>query len=237
MQRRELVQLVQDHIRIVALFDVDHQTHGFFQIAFVANTRNPLDLSGAHQPSDPLDNAIAELLERNFVDHDPRTILDRFDRRPRSNNNCTSPRTIALANSVASADDSAGWEVRPRDQLHQFIDTDVWVVDQRRDPAAYLAQVVRRNTGCHTNGNTGGTVDQQVRESRWEDDGFRANFVVRWYEVDRVQFDVIQHHRSRSAQAGFGVSHRSRRKPGNGAEVPLFVDEHLSHVPLLSHAN
>src|SRR5690606_15413491 len=69
---------------------------------------------------------------------------------------------VGLDDAGAAIDDGAGGEVGARDVLHQFVDGDLLVVDQRQAGGDHFIEVVGRNVGGHAHGDAGGAVDQQV---------------------------------------------------------------------------
>ena len=142
---------------------------------------------------------------------------------------------IRPSDRLSAADNPARWKVRPWDDGHQLINRYVRIVEHRNQGIANLAQIVRRDRGRHADGNAVGAVDQQIREAAGENHRFGPTFVVSRDEGDRVELQVVQHHRRKGAQAGFRVPHGSRRQAGNRTEVTLLVDQDMPHVPFLGH--
>ena len=125
----------------------------------------------------------------------------------------------------------------PGHDLQQFVDRDVRLVDHADQGVADFAEVVRRDRRGHAHRDAVGAVDQQVRELRRQHRRLGPPLVVGRHEIDRVELDVVHHHRGDGRHAGFGVSHGRRGQPGDRAEVPLLVDQHVPHVPFLGHAD
>ena len=73
---------------------------------------------------------------------------------------------IGAADAGAAEDDAAGREVRARHDLHQLVDGDRRIVDQRDPGVDHLAEIVRRDVGRHADRDAARAVDQQVRETR-----------------------------------------------------------------------
>ncbi len=191
-----------------------------------------------HQRRDPLFDAVARLLKRNLVDHDPRAILaERLDLRASPQHDRAPPGVIAAADAAAAADDAAGGKIGAGTDLQQLIDRHVRIVDQLDQALANFAQVVRRNRRSHAHRDAVGPVDQQVGKLRRQHARLGAAIVIGGHEIDRVEIDVVEHQRRDRRQAGFGVSHGGRRQSGDRAEIALLVDQHVPHVPLLGHAD
>ena len=66
---------------------------------------------------------------------------------------------VGVADAAGAHDDAAGGEIRAFDVVHQFFIGDVAVTDHGDDAVNDFAQVVGRDIGGHTNGDTRGTVD------------------------------------------------------------------------------
>ena len=69
------------------------------------------------------------------------------------------PRAVGGLDAFSSNDDSAGGEIRPRDEFHQGFERDlvhpVVIVDQVDQGCGQLFQVVRWNVGGHADRDTG----------------------------------------------------------------------------------
>ncbi len=96
---------------------------------------------------------------------------------------------------------------------------------------------MRRNIGCHTHGNAGRAVDQQVRKPGRHDRGLAFGTVVIFDEIDRLLVDIRKQFVRDTRHANFGVAHCRGRIAVNGPEVALSVDEQRSHRERLRHAN
>src|SRR5262249_19132620 len=96
---------------------------------------------------------------------------------------------------LAAADDAAGREVRPLDDvfLQELFDGHVGVVDDANQGAADLAKVVRRNVGGHADGDAVGAVDQQVGELAGQHQRLAILAVVVVDVIDRVVVEIRQH--------------------------------------------
>ena len=118
LQWRELVELIENNFGIVSLFDFDDQANGFFQIAFIANTRDAFDAIFADQLRDAFDDAITELLERNFRHDDARLAFVFLNFGASSNDDGATSGHVGLANTSTSTNDAPCWEVRAWNDIH-----------------------------------------------------------------------------------------------------------------------
>ena len=165
LQRRELVELVEDDLRVGVFLEVDHDADRLFEIALVADAGDAGDFAFVGQRGDFLDHRVAGLLVGDLVDDDPHPAgLAFVDGRLRADDDRAAAGFVAFPDRVLAADDAAGGEVGAGDVLHEFADGDVRIVEQRDDAAADFAEVVRRDAGGHADGDAAGAVDQQVRE-------------------------------------------------------------------------
>ena len=115
-----------------------------------------------------------------------------------------------------AVDDARGREVRAGDVLHQAVDVDLGIVDQRDGGVDHFRQVVRRDVGRHADRDAGRTVDQQVREPRRHHRRLVFLLVVVGLEVDGFLVDVGHQlvREPRHARLRCNASpRRSRRRP------------------------
>ncbi len=238
LQRREFVELVEDDVWVGVFFEVDHDADRLFEIALVADAGDAGDFAFVGQLGDFLDHRVAGLLVGDVVDDDPHAArLALVDRCFRADDDRAAAGFVTFPDRVLAADNAAGGEVGSGDVLHEFADGDVRIVEQRHNAAANFAQVVGRDRGGHADGDAARAVDQQVGIFGRQDDGLQVAFVVGGDEVDRVELQVFEEHRREGGHAGFGVPHGGRGEAGDRAEVSLLVDQGVSHVPFLGHAD
>ena len=93
--------------------------------------------------------------EGYFADHnDLATILECFNIRPGPDINQSSPCPISLLNPTHAINDPSGGKIGGFDILHKFGDRNLGIINQCLEPTGDFAQIVRRNLGGHTDGNT-----------------------------------------------------------------------------------
>src|SRR5690606_27650346 len=123
------------------------------------------------------------------------------------------------------------------DVFHQLINGDVFVVDQGQATAHHFGQVVGRNIGGHTHGDTRGTVDQQVGNTGGQDGGNALGAVVVVDIVDGFLVQVSQQVVSHPGHADFGVTHGGGAVAVDGAKVALTVHQHIAQRKGLRHTH
>ena len=146
LQRRELVELIQDDFRIGIALDFDHQPYRLFQIAFVANLRNPLDttlLDQGRQSSRSRDRGTAGT-ESPMTTIRLRPLRALLDPRPRTDDDRAATGVVAASNAAATTDHSTRRKIGTLDDVHQLVDRHARLVNDPDQRIADLAQIVRR---------------------------------------------------------------------------------------------
>src|SRR4030095_7307340 len=155
-----VIKIVQDDFTGFAApqFDDDAQP---VLVGFVAQFRNALELLLFDEFGDPFDQPCLVQLIRNFGDDDRVTagFCVRLDVCPRPDEYAPASRFVRFDNAGAAVDDRGSRKVRTFDELHQAIDRDGGIVDERKTRIDDFAQVVRRDIRRHADGNPGRTVD------------------------------------------------------------------------------
>ncbi len=102
----------------------------------------------------------------NFVDDNGITpFAEFFDSRFTAQHQVTATGAVCLTNAFTPNDNATGSKIRTGDEFHQVFNTYfvdfIEAVNEHMECTDQFAQVVRRDIGCHTNGDTVGTVHQQ----------------------------------------------------------------------------
>jgi hypothetical protein len=136
-----------------------------------------------------------------------------------------------------AVDDARGREIRAGDVLHQAVDVEQRIVDQRDRRVDDFVEVVRRDVRRHADRDARRTVDQQVRHPRRHDGGFEFLLVVVGLEVDGFLVDVRHQLMRQARHARLGVTHGRRGVAVDRTEVALPVDQHVTQRERLRHAH
>ena len=232
LQRRVLVELVQRDLRDRVALQVHLDPHPRL-VGEVLEVGDLGDRPFLDEVGDLLDHAFVAALANavgQLVDHDRRaSAAQLLDVRACAHDDAAATRAIRLADPVAPDDDPRRREVRALDVLHQALDVDGRLVDQRHERVDRLAEVVRRDVRRHADRDPRRAVDEQVREARGQDDGLAARLVVVRLEVDGVRVDVAQQLGRDPTEAALRVAHRRGRVAVDVPEVALPVDERVAH--------
>ena len=149
--------------------------------------------------------------------------------------------TICGADAAFAQNGGTGGEVRTFDIFHQFFHIGFFAIDfiiyHDSQTVDDFSQIMRRDIGCHTNGDTRGTVHQQVWNPCRQYHRFFFRFVVVRHKIHRIFFDVRQHGCCHLGHTGFGVTGCRCAVAVNGAKVPMTVYQHIAHGEILCHTH
>ena len=131
---------------------------------------------------------------------------------------------IAFAHAAQAVDGCAGREIGGLQDVDQFVDFSFGFVQKTQTGVDGVSEIVRRNVGRHTDGDTGRAVDQQRGEAGRQHQRLVFAAVVVRTEIDGFFFDVRQHFVGDFRHADFGITHRRGAVAVNRTEVALTVD-------------
>ncbi len=151
--------------------------------------------------------------------------------------NAATARTVGLNDAGTAIDNALGREIRARDVFHQFIDGQIRVINQRQTAIHDFREIVRRNIGGHTNGDTGGTVHQQVGNPGRQNLGNPLGAVVVINEIDGFLIQIRQQGVGNLLHADLGVTHGGRVVAVDGTEVTLAIHQRIPQGEWLGHTN
>ncbi len=237
LQRRVLVELVEDELWLPFALELDDQAHAF-TVALVAQVGDADDLLVGDQLGDGLDElglvelegdggdddglaAAAQLLELVLSAHHDRAAAGQ----------------IALTDALAPEYERAGREVRAGDDLEQFFVFDRAVVDDGGESVTDLGEVVRRDVRRHADRDARRAVDEQVGQTRRQEGWLARGSIVVGDEVNRLFVQVGHHLGGDLCQPCFGVAHGGRRIAVDGSEVAVAVDQRVAQAEILGHAH
>ena len=144
---------------------------------------------------------------------------------------------ITFAHAAQTVNSCAGREIGRLDDVNQFVDFSFRLIQQAQAGIDGIAQIVRRDIGCHTDGNTGRTVYQQRRETGRQYQRLMFAAVIVRAEIDGFFFDIRQHFMGNFFHADFGITHGCRGQAVDRTEVALTVDQYITHGEVLRHAD
>ena len=144
---------------------------------------------------------------------------------------------VGAAHALHTHDEAARGEVGRLDVGHEAVDINVGVVNIGNATVDHFGQVVRGHVGGHADGNTAGTVDQEVGDACGHHRGLHQRVVKVGHHVHRFLVEVLHHGFAGQTEACFSVTHGGGAVAVHRTEVALPFHERIAHVPILSHAH
>ena len=237
LQLRELEQVVEHHLGVLAAFQLDHHPHALL-VGLIADVGDALDLLLVDQLGDLLLQHRLVHLVRDLVDDDRLAVarlVHVLEVRLGAHHHPAAAGAVALAHARHPIDQRAGGEVGGRNLLDQLVDRRIRILQQQQAGGHHLVQVVRRNVGGHGHRDARAAVDEQVGDLGRQHLGLGGRTVVVRPEVHRVLLDVDHHLAGDLAQPDLGVTHRRRRVAVHRAEVALAVHQRVAQREVLRH--
>ncbi len=237
LQLGVFVEVIEDDLGLFAALQLENDAHAV-AVAFIADLGNAFDPLLVDQRGGVFDQTRFIDLIRNFLDDDALAVLaHRLDAGLGANAKTAAAGAEGVEDALAAEDDAAGGEVGAFDDLDNFLERSVGLADYRDGGFDDLGEVVRRNIGRHADGDTGGTVNQQVGDAGGQDFGFLFAVIVVGAEIDGFFVDVFEQPGGDAGKAGFGVPHGRGRIAVHGAEVALAIHQRITHGETLRHAD
>ena len=208
-------------VRLVSQIGDSFQTFIFYKICYIGNELTFIDLIGKFGHDDTGSFVFSVFFKfRAGTEHD------------------LSPAGgIRLTDSCTAHDDTPGGEVRTGHTCHQIIQRCVFIFKHTDAGIDDLGQVVRRNVGCHADGDAVGTVHQKVRETGGENPRFFSRFIEVGIPVYGLFFNIPQHLLCHTSHSCFRITVCSRRVAIDGAEVTVSVDQRIAHGKVLCQSD
>ena len=231
-----LIQLVEDYIGIGIALHVYYDTHTLTS-RLVVNVRYASNLALLHEVGNASHEVGLVYAVRNLSDDNLVVRVAAFDFRLGTHHDASASSLVSLLHTRQTIDISTRREVRSLDILHQSVYVDVRIVDICTASVNHLTQVVCRNIGGHTHGNTVTAVHQEVRYLCRHHRRLHKGVVKVRLHVYSVLLQVVHNVLTHLRESTLRITHGSRRVAVHRAEVTLTVYEHVSHIPVLTHTH
>ena len=142
---------------------------------------------------------------------------------------------VCVLRAFLSEDQSSCREVRSLDDPYEVLNVAFRLVYKLDTCVDRLSEIVRRYRGRHSYGDTVGSVDQEIRYSRWE--YYRLLFlsVVVVHEVDGVLLDISDHLQRERGHPRFCISRSRCSVAVDRTKVAVAVYERIPRGEVLSH--
>ena len=125
-------------------------------------------------------------------------------------------------------DDTTGRKIGSLDKLHQFINSNIRIIDSSHRAIDHFAEVVWQHISGHTYRNTGSTVDQEVWNTCGKYGWLLQGIVEVEREINGIFVDIGQHFVTDPAQAGLGITHRGGAIAVHTTKVTLAIDQGIT---------
>ena len=236
LQRRHLKEFVEDDLGVGVFLHVDDDAHTL-TAGLVVDIGDTLQLAFLDEVGDILDELLLVDTIRNLGDDDAVVAVIALDLGLGTHDDAALTGLVSLLDALQSIDVGTCGEVRSGDILHQSIGVDVGIVDISAAAINHLAQVVSRDIGSHTHGNTVTAVDQQVGHLGRHHGRLLERIVEVVDHIDGILLDVVHDMLAHLREPALGITHGSGRVTVNTTEVTLSVNKRIAHVPVLSHTH
>ena len=237
LHRGVLEELVEHDLRLASALELDDDAHAV-AVALVADVADLVDDLVVHQLGHALDEPRLVHLVRDLGNDDRVFVLgDVLDGGLGAHHEASAAGAIGLGDSGASRDEAAGGEVRALHELQHVFERGVRIVHQRDAGIDDFCQVMRRNVGRHAHGDAVRAIDQQVRNTRRQQQRLDRGVVEVGDEIDRVLVDVGQQVFGDFRHARFGVPIGRRWIAIHRTEVALSIDQRIAQREGLRHAH
>ena len=205
LELRVLVEIVQNHFRLLAALDLNDNAHAI-AVRLVADVGDALDFLVLHQLRDALNDLGFVDLEGNLGDDDLNFFLGgTLDGRLGAHGELAAAGAVGVFDPALAVNVGAGGEVRAGNERQHLVDGSRGLVQQQDGGFDDLRQVVRRNLGGHAHGDSVRSVDQQAGNPRGQDGGLLRGLVEVGNEIHGVFLDVRQHLLGQPGQAALRV--------------------------------
>ncbi len=231
------IERVQDLLRICVLLQFDDDPHPVF-VRFIAQIldsdylflfdqiRNLHDECGLIGLIGHLGNDDLETPGFRFHDIDPGPRDDR----------ALSGR-IGMMDIAAVVHDASGRKIRTLDEAHELIDRRIRLVDQMANAIHQFVEIMWRNIGRHTYGDTHSAIQQKLRKFGWENRRLFMHAIEIRNEIDGILLDIQKHLLGDRGKLRFRVAIRSSPVAIHGTEVSLSPDKRIPQRKILRHTD
>src|SRR5690554_1515516 len=231
-------QVVHDHFGVLTTAKLNHHPDAFL-VGFITQFGDAFQALFLDQFSNLFDQPCLVQLVRQFGDDDGVAIglLVVLNLVAGADVNAATASAIGFNNAGTAVDDALGREIRARNNFHQLINGQVRVINQRQATINHFGQVMGRNVGRHTHGDTGRTIHQQVRYAGWQNFRDTLGAVVVVDEIHGFLVQVRQQRMGNLLHADFGVTHGGGVVTVDRTEVTLAIHQRVAQGERLSHTN
>ena len=207
-------------------------------VRFIPQVRNALNLLVTHELGNLFNQTCLIDLIRQFRNDDTGlAVAHGFDMGIGPHLDDAAARHISLLDALLAQDKTCRGEIRPLDGGHEFLDGRIRIINEHQRAINDLPHIVRRDIGCHTYGDTRGTIDEQLRELGRQYRRFLQRLIIVGHKIHGFLVDILQHELGNLRHANFRITHSSRWVTIDRTEVAVTISQHIAHGEILRHAD
>ena len=236
LQWCHLEQFIQDNAGIGIALHVHNDTHTF-TVALVIGIAYTVQFALLHQFGNVLDKLRLVDTIGYLSDNDLVVLVMCLNIGLGTHDDASASCFVGILYSLQAHDVGTCREVGALHVLHQGLGIHLRIVHVCHTGINNLTQVVGGDVRCHTNGNTGSTVNQQVGDTGRHYGRLLQGIVEVVGHVHRILLQILHHSLAHHAEACFGVTHCRSTVTVYRAKVSLTVNKRIAHVPVLCHAH
>ncbi|EKD29447.1 MAG: hypothetical protein ACD_78C00408G0001, partial [uncultured bacterium (gcode 4)] len=237
----EFVELIEDFLWECVFFELDHYSHIPESFRFVTEIRYSDNNFVLHELRDFFDKCFFVELIWNFRDNNrPFPRFELVDTHSSTHDDTPSTGCIRIEDVLAIIDNTPRWEVRTLDEIKEILDGDfVWsgVIEDESERINNLTEIMRWDIGRHTDSNPRSSIEEEIRDTSREDGWFLGGSIIIISPINRIFVNIGEHELSETSHLDLSITHRSSIISIHGTEVPLSIDEGVSHREILCHTN
>jgi hypothetical protein len=137
-------------------------------------------------------------------------------------------------------DDTSCRKIWSMDIVHEIFDHDILRILMSEDIGECVddfCEIVGRDIGRHTDGDTHDSVQEEIRDTGWEDTRLSRTRIIVGSPVDSIFLYIGEHELSELVHLHFSITHRCSTITIHRTEVSLTIDERITQRKILCHTN
>ena len=208
LQFGHLIELVEDDIGVDILLEVDDDAHAL-TVGLVVDIGYAFDLLFVGKLGNMLDEFCLIDAVRNLGDDNAVVLAFALDFGLAADHDFAATGLIGLSNTIVTKDDAARWEVGSLDVLHQFVNSNLRIVDIGTDAIDTLREIVGRHIGGHADSDAIGAIYKKGRDTSGEHLGLHECAVEVGHHIDGILVDIAKHLLGNLRETCLGITHSS----------------------------
>ena len=237
-----LEKLIQEYICIDVFSRLNTDTHTG-TVGFIPKFRDAVNPLILYQLGDLLNESRLIYHIRKLADDDPLlSVVHRFNIGHGADFDLATAGTVRLLNLFSAENRGSRRKIRTFYDLHQLVDVRIpvflnLIIDNLYHAVDGLPQIVRRNIGRHTDSDSLGAVDHEIRKTGRKHRRLLLRLVKVRRKIYRVFINICRHLHGDLRQTCLRVTHGRCPVSVHGTEVAVSVHQRVSGRPFLGQIN